>query len=56
MEYSIAIYRNGSLIDSYITESIDESQIDEYFTGVQNLHPDCEVYCIEYEEYDGQDD
>lgn len=56
MEYSIAIYRNGSLIDSYITDAMDEACIDEHVVEVQAQYPDCEVDCIEYEDYNGQDD
>jgi hypothetical protein len=56
MEYSIGIYRNGSLIHGYITEPMHESCIDEHVAEKQAQYPDCTVDCVEYEEYYGQDD
>ena len=50
MEYSIGIYRDGSLIDSYITDEMSEAQIDEHIGEVSAAYPDCEVHCIEYED------
>lgn len=56
MEYSIGIYRNGRLIDSHITEFMDEACIDEHVAQLQAKYPDCSIDCMEYEVYDGMDD